>query len=61
MVANCDQKLETRGGRYQKPRVFTEQGIAMLATVLKSPIATQVSIAIMDAFVKNFRKGMFFN
>lgn len=61
LVANCDQKLETRGGRYQKPRVFTEQGIAMLATVLKSPIATQVSIAIMDAFVKNFRKGMFFN
>lgn len=51
LVAICDQKLETRGGRYQKPRVFTEQGIAMLATILKTPIATQVSIAIMDAFV----------
>ena len=61
LVANCDQKLETRGGRYQKPRVFTEQGIEMLATVLKSSIANKVRIAIMDAFVKNFRKGMFFN
>ena len=34
------------------PRVFTEQGIAMLATVLKTQIATQVTIRIMDAFVE---------
>lgn len=33
------------------PRVFTEQGIAMLATILKSKVATEVSIKIMDAFV----------
>lgn len=33
------------------PRVFTEQGVAMLATILKSKIATEVSIQIMDAFV----------
>ena len=33
------------------PRVFTEQGVAMLATILKSKIATKVSIEIMDAFV----------
>lgn len=33
------------------PRVFTEQGIAMLATILKSKVATKVSINIMDAFV----------
>lgn len=33
------------------PRVFTEQGVAMLATILKSKIATNVSIKIMDAFV----------
>ena len=33
-------------------RVFTEQGIYMLATILKSPIATEVSIRIMDKFVK---------
>lgn len=24
LVANCDQKVETRGGRYKNPRVFTE-------------------------------------
>jgi len=51
LVANCDQKIETRGGRYKNPRVFTEQGIAMLSTILKSPVATRTSIAIMDAFV----------
>ncbi len=39
------------GGRRYNPRVFTEQGVAMLATILKSTVATQVSIAIMDAFV----------
>ena len=39
------------GGRRYNPRVFTEQGVAMLATILKSKIATQVSIRIMDAFV----------
>lgn len=33
------------------PSVFTYQGLAMLATILKSNVATQVSIAIMDAFV----------
>ena len=39
------------GGKRYNSRVFTEQGVAMLATVLKSQIATQVSIQIMDAFV----------
>ena len=34
------------------PRVFTEQGIYMLATILKSKVATEVSIRIMDTFVK---------
>ena len=51
MVENFDHKVETRGGRYNCPRVFIEQGVAMLATILKSKVATQVSIAIMDAFV----------
>jgi len=47
--------LEIRGqGKYSKyaPRVFTEQGLYMLATILKSKVATDVSIAIMDTFVK---------
>ena len=45
--------LELKQGQYSKylPRVFTEQGVAMLASILKSDVATQVSIAIMDAFV----------
>ena len=34
------------------PRVFTEQGVAMLATILKSKKAVETSISIMDAFVK---------
>ena len=34
------------------PRVFTEQGVYMLATILKSKIAIEVSIRIMDTFVK---------
>ena len=33
------------------PYVFTEQGVAMLATVLRTSVAEEVSIAIMDAFV----------
>ena len=52
LVANCDRKIEMRGGRFSNPRVFTEQGVAMLATILKTPIAIQVTIQIMDAFVE---------
>ena len=33
------------------PFVFTEQGVAMLATVLRTSVAEEVSIKIMDAFV----------
>lgn len=51
LVKNFDKKIETRGGRYKNPRVFTEQGVAMLATIVKSKIATKISIQIMDAFV----------
>ena len=52
-VTNLRSKISTSsyGGRRYNPRVFTEQGVAMLATILKSKIATRVSIAIMDAFV----------
>lgn len=39
------------GGRRYNTRVFTEQGVAMLSTILKSKIAIEVSIRIMDAFV----------
>ena len=46
-----DQKIEKRGGKYKTPRVFTEQGVYMLATILKSKLATSITIAIMDTFV----------
>ena len=51
LVKKFDQKIETRGGKYKNPRVFTEQGMAMLSTILKSKVATETSIRIMDAFV----------
>ena len=41
----------SHGGRRYNVRVFTEQGIAMLATILKTSVATKISISIMDAFV----------
>ena len=34
------------------PYVFTEQGVAMLSAVLRTPVAEEVSIKIMDAFVQ---------
>lgn len=46
-----NQKIETRGGKYNKPYAFTEQGVAMLATILRTKVAEEVSIRIMDAFV----------
>jgi hypothetical protein len=40
------------GARRATPYAFTEQGVAMLSSVLRSPRAVQVNIAIMRAFVK---------
>jgi hypothetical protein len=41
-----------RGGRRYLPYAFTEQGVAMLSSVLSSERAIEVNIAIMRAFVK---------
>jgi ORF6N domain len=41
-----------RGGRRYAPYAFTEQGVAMLSTVLNSERAIQVNIEIMRAFVR---------
>ena len=50
---NVTSKKESgSGGRRYLPYVFTEQGIAMLSTVLKSKVATDVSINIMRTFVE---------
>lgn len=40
------------GGRRYAPYVFTEQGVAMLSSVLKSPRAIAVNIEVMRAFVR---------
>jgi len=51
LITNCD-----KSGRLKHypglPYVFTEQGIAMLASVLRSATAVSVSVKIMDAFVE---------
>ncbi|PYQ60517.1 MAG: DNA-binding protein, partial [Acidobacteria bacterium] len=40
------------GGRRYLPYVFTQEGVAMLSSVLRSPRAVTVNIAIMRAFVR---------
>jgi hypothetical protein len=45
-------KRQGRGGRRYSPYVFTEQGVAMLSSVLRSKRAIRVNITIMRAFVK---------
>jgi len=40
------------GGRRYRPYAFTEQGVAMLSSVLHSPRAIQVNIEIMRAFIR---------
>ena len=47
-----------RGGRRYLPRVFTEQGVAMLSGVLNSKTAVKSNIQIMRAFVQIRRLGM---
>lgn len=54
----CDLKFQgetsswdSYGGVRKLPYAFTEQGVAMLATVLRTEVAEEVSIKIMDAFV----------
>ncbi len=44
--------ISSWGGRRHPPLVFTEQGVAMLSSVLRSQRAIQVNIAIMRAFVR---------
>ncbi|HEY2513751.1 MAG TPA: ORF6N domain-containing protein [Polyangiaceae bacterium] len=41
-----------RGGRRTAPYAFTEQGVAMLSSVLRSPRAVRVNVEIMRAFVR---------
>jgi len=45
-------RANSRGGRRNLPYAFTEQGVAMLSSVLHSPRAVEVNIAIMRTFVQ---------
>ncbi|MFY9346026.1 MAG: ORF6N domain-containing protein [Planctomycetota bacterium] len=53
-VANLKSQFVTSswGGRRKLPLAFTEQGIAMLSSVLRSRRAAEVNVAIMRAFVR---------
>ena len=50
-IETKSKNIETRGGKYNKPYAFTEQGVAMLSAVLRTEVSEKVSIEIMDAFV----------
>ncbi|MDP2708504.1 MAG: ORF6N domain-containing protein [bacterium] len=50
LVTNCDHLSDLKYS-YQSPYVFTEMGIAMLSSVLKSKRAVIINIAIMRVFV----------
>jgi len=41
-----------RGGKVKTPKALTEKGLYMLATILKSKVATQTTIAIIETFAK---------
>lgn len=48
MVENFDQKNENRGGRYKNTIVSTEQGVAMLASKLKTNVVEDDIDKIFD-------------
>jgi hypothetical protein len=51
LVTICD-RFESLKHSSSNPNVFTEQGVAMLSAVLRSKIAVQISIQIINAFVE---------
>lgn len=51
LVTICD-RFDLLKHSSSKPNVFTEQGVAMLSAVLRSKIAVQISIQIINAFVE---------
>lgn len=52
VIANCDKLPQNLKYTPALPFAFTENGVAMLSSVLKSPLAIQVNINIMRAFTK---------
>ena len=51
LVENFD-RFDSMKHSTAAPKAFTEQGLYMLATILKSPLATQTTIAIIETFTK---------
>jgi hypothetical protein len=51
LVTNCDHLIGLKYS-YQQPLAFTEQGVAMLSSVLHSDKAIEVNVLIMRAFVR---------
>ena len=51
-IVTANTRLSGRGGRRTAPYAFTEQGVAMLSSVLRSDRAVQVNVEIMRAFVR---------
>ena len=53
-VADLKSKIliSSWGGNRKVPTAFTERGLYMLATILKSPRATQTTLAIIETFVQ---------
>jgi DNA-binding PadR family transcriptional regulator len=52
LISQIAISKQGRGGRRKIPYAFTEQGVAMLSSVLKSELAVQMNIFIMRAFIK---------
>ncbi|MDR0834777.1 MAG: ORF6N domain-containing protein [Candidatus Symbiothrix sp.] len=51
---NLKSKISTSswGGKHKLPKAFTEKGLYMLATILKSPTATATTLAIIETFAR---------
>lgn len=51
-ILKCQIGISSWGGDRSLPHAFTEQGVAMLSSVLRSERAVQVNVSIMRAFVR---------
>jgi hypothetical protein len=51
---NLKSKFSTSswGGKHKLPKAFAEKGLYMIATILKSPVATETTLGIIETFAK---------
>ena len=59
-LLKSDLTTSTKGGKIKPPKAFTEKGLYMLATILKSDVATQATLQIIETFanVKQLSKNL---